>query len=129
MKIRTSYVSNSSSSSFVLVGYVLEDESKDRFFQIAKKIDPELLSHYETVEDLVDDEGYTVENWKASIVVKAGAEYNGLEEGKTFVGYYISPEGYTIIDIGNVKEGLSDFETFLQDDEKKLKVVTGTEEC
>lgn len=129
MKIRTSYVSNSSSSSFVLVGYVLEDESKDRFFQIAKKIDPELLSHYETVEDLVYDVGYTVENWKASIVVKAGAEYNGLEEGKTFVGYYISPEGYTIIDIGNVKEGLSDFETFLQDEEKKLKVVTGTEEC
>ena len=129
MKIRTSYVSNSSSSSFVLVGYVLEDESKDRFFQIAKKIDPELLSHYETVEDLVDDEGYTVENWKTSIIVRAGAEYNGLEEGKTFIGYYISPEGDTITDIGNVKEGLSDFETFLQDEEKKLKVVTGTEEC
>ena len=43
MKIRRGFVSNSSSSSFVMVGYLLKDESCSRFFELAKKLDPRAL--------------------------------------------------------------------------------------
>ena len=43
MKIRGNYASNSSSSSFVITGYLISDEDLSRYWKMVKELAPELV--------------------------------------------------------------------------------------
>ena len=79
MKIRTGYVSNSSSSSFVAVGYVLEDKSKTRYVDLIQELVPTM-----SVKEIFEDYGCLFE--KNGISVICGDIDEGIKEGETFVG-------------------------------------------
>lgn len=129
MKIRSGYVSNSSSSSFVVVGYLIDDESKTRYVDLIKEID-QLMSTKEIFEDF----GCYFEKNGISIIY--GDIDTGIEEGKTFVGkqiceYDLESESFPDVqfEIDDIKEQLEKFEKYLLPEEFKLKIIIGTKVC
>ena len=131
MKIRLKYVSNSSSSSFVVSGYLLEDKDLSRFWQIIKELVPELVTKCNNdFEYFRDEYGYNFSHNGISIIY--GNSDNGLPEGKTFIGKFIATVDEDnnfddiIIDIMNLEEQLNIYKKYLLEDELKLKVITGT---
>lgn len=128
MKIRTNYVSNSSSSSFVVVGYLIDDESMSKYYEMAKKLDPELVSQSKDVEDYIDKNGYETSGKGLSLF--AGCDDNGFESGKTFVGKFIAKGDddnngmdEKIMDIDEIRNAISKEFDF---PDEKIKVITGT---
>ena len=128
MKIRTGYVSNSSSSSFVAVGYILEDKSKTRYVDLIQELDPTM-----SVKEIFEDYGCHFE--KNGISVICGDIDEGIKEGKTFVGkklldyYDINEFSDEQFEIDEIKEKLELFEKYLLPEEFKLKLLTGTRTC
>lgn len=129
MKIRTNYVSNSSSSSFVVVGYLLDDENKSRYIGIIKSHKSEFED--ESSENIFEEFGNSFE--EGDLLILSGNYDNGFTEGKTFVGKTvaesISDEDYiseATINIVEIQEKLKKFECHLLPEEFNLKVITGT---
>lgn len=125
MKLRNGYVSNSSSSSFVIAGYLIDDENKERFFNLARRAVP-ALEDYLTVDELLDREGYEIGN--SHIIVKTGNDDNGIECGKSFIGKTIAySDNYEmIVDVDDIRNDLKEYDDLFKDDEKKIKIITGT---
>lgn len=131
MKIRTGYVSNSSSSSFVVAGYVLEDKDKSRIWQLLKEFKPEIAKKYDNVDDYLMDIGSGFTDNDISIIY--GNSDNGLPENKTFIGKFLGKDNGDYIRFENkavdmeiLRNELREFEKYLTVDEFSLKVIIGT---
>ncbi|MBR4315812.1 MAG: hypothetical protein IKP65_02415 [Alphaproteobacteria bacterium] len=127
MKIRQGYVSNSSSSSFVVVGYLIDDDSRSKYYETAKKLNPELVNQSKNMEDYINENGYETSNNGLSVITGCGD--NGFEKGKTFIGKFIAKSDddgngmeEKIIEIDEIKDSLKEFD-FLNE---KIKIMTGT---
>ena len=132
MKIRKNYVSNSSSSSFLAIGYVLEDEDNSRYFDIIKNIAPELAKEYDNIEKLLDNRGKEV--FWSGIEVRCGNYDNGFANGKTFVGKIVDTMSdefdcfsYKTYEITDIQKELSVIEKNLNANELQLKVIVGNQ--
>lgn len=128
MKIRMNYVSNSSSSSFVVVGYLIDDESMSKYYEIAKKLNPELVNKSKNMEDYIFENGYETSGNGLSVITGCGD--NGFDKGKTFIGKFIAKGDddnngmdEKIMDIDEIRNAISKEFDFLNE---KLKIITGS---
>ena len=128
MKIRMNYVSNSSSSSFVVVGYLIDDESMSKYYEIAKKLNPELVNKSKNLEDYIFENGYETSGNGLSVITGCGD--NGFDKGKTFIGKFIAKGDddnngmdEKIMDIDEIRNAISKEFDFLNE---KLKIITGS---
>ena len=83
MKIRSSFVSNSSSSSFVVVGYMLDDNKQTKILLVdtLENLTGEVLDHEKMTRDEMDNK-----------FCDLGFDFSGLydEKDKTFVGVMLA---------------------------------------
>ena len=128
MKIRMNYVSNSSSSSFVVVGYLIDDESMSKYYEIAKKLNPELVNKSKNMKDYISENGYETSGNGLSVITGCGD--NGFDKGKTFIGKFIAKGDddnngmdEKIMDIDEIRNAISKEFDFLNE---KLKIITGS---
>lgn len=131
MKIRSNYVSNSSSSSFVITGYLINDEDLSRYWKIVNELVPELVKKCNNdFEYFRDEYGYNFSHNGISIIY--GNSDNGLPEGKTFIGKFIAKADEDnnfddiIVDVKDIENQLNVYKNYLTDDESKIKIITGT---
>ena len=131
MKIRGNYVSNSSSSSFVITGYLINDKDLSRYWEMAKELAPELVEKCNNDFQCFRHEyGYNFSYNGISII--GGNGDNGISEGKTFVGKFIAKAdecdnfGNIIMDESEIKKELEPFENYLENDETSIKIIAGT---
>lgn len=82
MKIRNGYVSNSSSSSFVVVGYLFNDQENKSAKELFKFINPEIKDFDEYIENRSNECSGN------GLYCCIGNEDNGFSTGKTFVGVW-----------------------------------------
>ena len=88
MKIRNGFVSNSSSSSFVAKGYLVNSIDIEKVCEFIKELAPDI---YETVKknSEVNTEEFVCEAgsfYRFPVSIKKGNSENGIPEGDWFIG-------------------------------------------
>jgi len=82
MKFRKGYVSNSSSSSFLIYGVALDEEE---IIEIAKKIDPKVNDGYDAGEIIEKESGLTYNScYESYWIGKSWASIKDDQTGKQF---------------------------------------------
>lgn len=97
----------------VICGYVVEDKSKERFFDFVTVLDPKIKKFDDYFEEL----GYRYDDGK--IIVIHGVETGDIDFAeKTIVGIKVNPNSFR--NEKEIKAELSCFEKFLSENEKNL---------
>jgi hypothetical protein len=131
MKIRSGFVSNSSSSSFVLFGFLLDKEDYNEF-DLLKKLDKRL-----TIE-IYNEDKYAVREEisdKYDITIEDGDSDNGISEEKIFIGierFKFDENGYvdsTATDFSEIIKDINDIKTILELTDITPLVITGSRSC
>lgn len=133
MKIRNGFVSNSSSSSFVLKGFLLDDIDIKKTIDFIQEYYPvvyaEVCKYAEPVdEEFIHEASY---NDGMTLKIKRGNSENGIPEGEWFIGKELQSTG----DDGYLENEIIDFQlsndlTLAKDIfgiESDVKVIVGTE--
>ena len=86
MKIRAGFVSNSSSSSFVLKGYLVDELDVQKAISFVRENYPEIYERVSAYENSLD-EGFLRECVDSlPILIEQGDSYNGIPNGDWFIG-------------------------------------------
>ena len=124
MKARIGFVSNSSSSSFVLVGYKLKEEKR---LDILKKLFPKF-------KDL-DEDALNEKYWDQEKIMILEGPDDGVAKGTIVVGKIISEinsESYEMqerdMDFKELEESVSEIKELL-DIKESPRLITGTRSC
>ena len=133
MKIRNGFVSNSSSSSFVLKGFLLDELDVKKTIEFIKKYYPVVYEKVCKITDPVDEEFIHEASYydEMPLKIKRGDCENGIPEGEWFVGKELQSTDETCCleneiidfelsnDLALAKDGLGI--------ESDIKVIVGTE--
>lgn len=125
MKVRSGFVSNSSSSSFICIGYLIDKDSTDK----TREDFIRLLNSKETIEKYED---LWEVNYEAEIGVFDNTE-DGAPPGKIMIGKRVDVdedvEDSSSIDFTAVEKSLQPINSIKDLELGDLKVITGTYLC
>jgi len=143
MKIRSGFVSNSSSSSFVICGFKLPDgKSTDMYKMISKKTDEEIIDDMKKLVYYKDKElkDFDFEDycWEClyegdflgmDTDIEMGEGVNGVIIGKNIADFDDDYVSTNIIDLNALKERVENIRKDLGFEDVPIKIYTGTKSC
>jgi hypothetical protein len=100
------------------VGYLVEDEKKEKFFEFVNKVCPDIKPE----DDYFSEFGFTYDCDGYEII--AGNNDNAIESHYTFVGKRV---GYLDVSVDEIKNSLEKFEKLIPENERILKIICGEE--
>ena len=99
------------------VGYLVEDEKKEKFFEFVNVICPDIKPE----DDYFSEFGFT---YSGEYEIIAGNDDNAIESDYTFVGKRVC---YSDVSVDEIKNSLEKFEKLIPENERILKIICGEE--
>lgn len=99
------------------VGYLVEDEKKEKFFEFVKEVCPDIKPE----DDYFSEFGFT---YSGEYEIIAGNDDNAIKSDYTFVGKRVC---YSDVSVDEIKNSLEKFEKLIPENEKILKIICGEE--
>ena len=99
------------------VGYLVEDEKKEKFFEFVN----EVCSGIKPEDDYFSEFGFT---YSGEYEIIAGNNDNAIESNYTFVGKRVC---YCDVSVDEIKSSLEKFEKLIPENERILKIICGEE--